>query len=439
MPTFRGDITNPAPNNKQEPIALSEKLIVDNRALHIRRDTDTQEDFTVGFYDIDNTILTQLEQFQLQVTDAGKQIKVPIFYGSPEKWVSSNRDGYLRDKQGKIILPAIIFKRTNSESDSTLPFFNRYLEASVLKRYTEKNKYTKFSLVTGNGSTTNEVYNVVIPNHMVLTYHFIVWTEYVEQMNKLIETIQFNTRDYWGTEKGFKFRTKIESYAHTVELDATEDRIVKSEFDLSLNGYILPDTMTKLTKHTSNTNKFFTPKKFVIGLETMTKDVTSFDKNREKWKNPNYPNLQTDVPISSPDVTINTNIINGGAIGIKVDNSPLFLRIVPVPITQAAGGQNGDMSYDSQYFYFYSDGWKRVAIAQFVPNCDDAAPAIGNEGSVTYNRKYFYIYSSGLWRKVAISEVNFTTSGNDGDVMYDTGYFYIYTSGSWKRVAISTF
>ena len=261
MGRWKGNVRNPAPNPIQAPIERAEKLESINRVEQVRRDTDKQKNITISLYDIDETILLHLEQLQLQVEDQGKQVKVPFFYGSPERWVSARRDGYIRDKQGKIILPAVILKRTNSEADSTLQFFHRYLNVPVMKKYSEKNAYTQFSALMGRNVPINDVYNITMPNHMVLTYHFIVWTAYVEQMNKLIETFQFNTKDYWGSKKGFRFRTKIESYGHTVELQANDERIVKSEFDLITHGYILPDSMTKLEDHILTTQKFLTPKK----------------------------------------------------------------------------------------------------------------------------------------------------------------------------------
>lgn len=435
---WRGNINNPSPNDVQEPIERSEKIIVDNRAEQVRRDTDTQKNFTITLYDIDETILLHLEQMQLQVTDVGKVVKVPIFYGSPERWVSAQRDGYLRDKQGRLILPALILKRTNSENDTTLQFFNRYLNTPVIKLYSQKNQYTRFSTLVGKNVPVNEIYNVVVPSHMILTYHFIIWTESVEQMGGLIETIRFNTNDYWGSKKGFRFRTRVESYGHTVELQANEDRIVKTEFDLITHGYILPDTMTKLEKHSMTTQKMFTPKKIIMGVEVVATgyNMQQLDKNKEKWRNPNYPNLQVDVPIPSPPISLNTDIIDN-SVGIRVDNSPLFLRIVPVPTTQYAQGQDGDMSHDSQYFYIRVGEWKRVAISEFVPICSDTIPLIGQEGQTIYNSQFFYIYTSGLWRKVAISETDVFSTGQDGNVMYDGNYLYIYISGSWRRVAIS--
>ncbi|HOS15592.1 MAG TPA: hypothetical protein PKX15_00995, partial [Bacteroidales bacterium] len=405
MGRWKGNVRNPAPNPIQAPIERAEKLESINRVEQVRRDTDKQKNITISLYDIDETILLHLEQLQLQVEDQGKQVKVPFFYGSPERWVSARRDGYIRDKQGKIILPAVILKRTNSEADSTLQFFHRYLNVPVMKKYSEKNAYTQFSALMGRNVPINDVYNITMPNHMVLTYHFIVWTAYVEQMNKLIETFQFNTKDYWGSKKGFRFRTKIESYGHTVELQANDERIVKSEFDLITHGYILPDSMTKLEDHILTTQKFLTPKKVVIGLETVTSehDFNRIDPNREKWQSPYYPNLQKDTEIPQPRISTDSNIIDNSLYGgIKVEEVPLFLRIVHVPTQKNSTGQEGNISYDSKYFYvYYKNEWRRAELTDFTPDCSDNIPVTGNPGQVvTTNSQFFYIYSGRKWKRV---------------------------------------
>ena len=444
MGSWKGDLKNPAPNSVQEAINRSEKLIGDNRALQVRRDKDKQKDFLVSFYDIDETIMSHLSQMRLQVEDASKQIRVPIIYGSPEKWTSSQRDGYFRDKQGKVILPLIMLKRTTSENDTTMQFFNRYLTASVIKLYSSKNKYTPFNVLTQRqqyNAPVNDVYNVVFPSHMLLTYHFVIWTEYVEQMNPLVSAIQFATKDYWGSRTGFKFRTRVESYSHTVEVQSTEDRIVKTEFDLTVHGYILPDILQLLDRRKSTVQKVLTPKKIVMGIEVVATgfELNKFDTSREHWQNPQYPNIRADIPIPQPPVTVNTTIIDGIS-AIKVDNSPLFLRIVPVPTSMSSAGQDGDMSYDAEYFYFHTNkAWQRMSIAEFIPVCSDSVPLTGTEGQTAFNSQFFYIYSKGTWRKVSLAGVNITTPGQEGDVMYDTTYFYIYTGGSWRRLAVAAF
>ena len=219
MGQWKGDISNPAPNMVKEPIDRAEKFIArpgedkfitNDRVSQVRRDTDEQKNFTISLMDIDGTILTQLQQLQIQITDVGKQVAVPIFFGPPERWVSAQRDGYIRDKQGKVIQPAMILKRSNSENDPNLMFFNRYLDTPAIKLYSEKNKYTKFGALTGQNAPVNEIFNVLVPKHMLFTYHCIVWTAMVEQMNQIMQTIIFNTQDYWGSTKGFRFRVNVD-------------------------------------------------------------------------------------------------------------------------------------------------------------------------------------------------------------------------------------
>lgn len=385
MPSWKGNIENPVPNIVREPDNRAEKVIASNRAEQVRRDNDKQRDFTISLYDIDETILNHLNNLQLQVQDAGKLIKVPAFFGSPEQWTSAQRDGYIRDRQGKLILPAIVLKRTTSENDQSLQFFNRYLATPAIKLYSQKNKYTQFSILAGQNAPVNEVFNVVVPSHMLLTYHFVIWTEYIEQMNDLVLKFQFNTKDYWGSKKGFRFRTRIESFAHAVELKAGEDRVVKTEFDLVTHGYVLPDTITKLEDTKATFKKMFTPKKVIMGAEIVSTDFdpSVTNKNRQKWQNPNYPNLQSDVPIPAPPISVSDSITDDSIVAqisqaLKATTSTKLpgtiseaisavsgLHIVPVPTGPASLGSPGDVSYDENYFYIYSNGaWRSIAISE---------------------------------------------------------------------------
>lgn len=309
---WKGDPSNPAPNYspQHEGDNRGTELASINRAEQVRRDTDTQKDFSVKLIDIDTTILKQLERFDLQVVDDGSKIKVPIHYASPEKWKSIQKDGVMRDYNGKLILPGVVFKRTGSEKDNTRITFNRYLRYSVMKKYSTKNRYTPFNVLLGKNVPVNEVYNVVMPDHMVFTYQFIVWTEYVEQMNTIVEKINFETEDYWGEPQGFRFRTKIDSYAHTIDLPVDNDRVVKTEFTLTVNGYLLPDSYNTMQGPRMTTEKMLTPKKIVIGTEVVTKDF-DFTKvgegNSEKIRNPNYPNLPKDEVIPPPPIVPDPN------------------------------------------------------------------------------------------------------------------------------------
>ena len=41
-----------------------------------------------------------------------------------------------------------------------------------------------------------------------ISYEVIIWTDFTEHMNKIVEAFQYATDEYWGDKSGFKFRTK---------------------------------------------------------------------------------------------------------------------------------------------------------------------------------------------------------------------------------------
>ncbi len=121
------------------------------------------------------------------VIDAGENIKVPIIYGNPEKWYAAKSQGALRDQQGKLQIPLIMVKRTSFSKDEGYQTFNRYLSYPVMTKFNEKNKYDKFSLLNKTVAPTNQIFAVTMPDHIKAEYEFIVWTEYVEQNNAILE------------------------------------------------------------------------------------------------------------------------------------------------------------------------------------------------------------------------------------------------------------
>ena len=82
---------------------------------------DTTKKFTVGIQDIDESIKYYFENvIKPTVYQNGSTIQMPIIYGSPERWKSMQKDGYYRDKSGKIMAPLIMYKRDNIEKKSCL-------------------------------------------------------------------------------------------------------------------------------------------------------------------------------------------------------------------------------------------------------------------------------------------------------------------------------
>jgi len=364
-----------------------------NRAEQVRRDNDTQKSLSISLYDIDNTILNHLQNnLKLQVEHEGVIKKPVCMFGSPELWKAMQKDSFIRDYQGKITLPAIILKRTTSNTDETFIHFNRYLNEAVIKTYSEKNQYTRFSILNGSNAPVNEVYNITFPSHMKLTYKFIIWTEYISQMNQLVEAFQFNTKDYWGTEHGYKFRVDSVSFGHTVELQAGDDRLVKTEFDLNVHGYILPETMTKLDSQKQTFKKLLTAKKIVMGvdLSSDTQPLYPYGNNNSKWKSQQYPNKDADEIITPAPISVSDGVVNPET-GIISNSNPVYstlsyvssvgntninniypsvsgpyLTLVETPASITSAGQEGQASFDDQYFYVYTKNqWRRVAISSF--------------------------------------------------------------------------
>lgn len=228
--------------NPQEPFS---------RANDVRRDDDSLKDFSVGLYDIDSVIKYYFDNtIKPYVLEDGVTVKVPVVYGSPEKWKSIESDGYFRDKEGKILTPLISYKRASitrnrnlsSKVDANYP--QVYYSQPV--RWTSKNKYDAFSVLT-NAKPVNQYTNIIIPDYVDLSYDVIIWTNYVEQMNSIVESIIYTEGSYWGEENRFKFRTKIDNYTNTTDALQDSDRVVRTTFQLTLFGYLIPKTIAKET------------------------------------------------------------------------------------------------------------------------------------------------------------------------------------------------
>ncbi len=241
------------------------------RALNQRVDDTTHRTLTIGLKDIDQTIVYYFENvIKPSVIQNGNRISVPIIYGSPERWSSVQKDGYYRDKNGKIMTPLIMFKRDNVEKirnignklDANSPQNIQFFE----KKYSKANVYDAFSLLN-NRQPVKEYFGVVIPDYVDITYSCIVFTDYVEQMNKIVESINYASDSYWGDPDKFSFQAMIDNYATTVDLSKGTDRVVKTNFTIKMRGHIIPDNInTELL----GTRRFFSKGRIFFNFETQT-------------------------------------------------------------------------------------------------------------------------------------------------------------------------
>ena len=258
--------TNPAPNRINRGPEMAGAVKTENRATATRRDTDVQKNFSVSLIDIDTAIFTHLnEVVNPQVVDNGHLVKVPVNYASPERWKAIRKDGFMRDKHGKVQCPAITYRRTTMQRNDQLITFNRHLSMPFVKSYTAKTQYDRFGLMN-KFLPTREIHSITMPDHIIVNYDFIVWTEKTEQLNKVVEQINWTTEDYWGDKKRFKFRTSISDYSFQTEVSADQDRMVKATFTMMVYAYLLPES-TEARK--STTQKSFSLRKVVFNMEAV--------------------------------------------------------------------------------------------------------------------------------------------------------------------------
>ena len=255
---------------------LPRKQRVLNRGYLYSRSGENIKNPEVTLIDIDSSILFYFENvIQPSIEENGENIKVPIMYASPERWSAIKNKGFLRDKKRQVITPVIVYRRTSVTKDDTVPqdkldANNPHMFYTFEKKFSQINKYDNFSQQIGL-LPQREYYNVMMPDYVSVSYDFIIWTSYIEQMNKIVEKVVYSDGAYWGDPEKMKFRSSIESFEDATEISDNE-RLVRTNFSVTLRGYLLPKGNFD---HRSTTQKFLTPKKVIFGTET----VDSITKN----------------------------------------------------------------------------------------------------------------------------------------------------------------
>ena len=230
---------------------------------------DSMRPTTIGLQEIDESILYYFsEVIRPTVQQNGSILPVPIIYGSPERWSNVQKDGMLRDRNGKLQAPLIMFKRSNLSKNRSL---TNKMDANapsqffaVQNTYTKDNIYDQFSRLT-NRIPKKEYYAAVVPDFVTITYQCVVFTNYVEQMNSIVEAVNYAEDSYWGDKSKFMFRARVDSFGTTVDVSVGEDRVVRTEFTLELNGYMMPSTRQA---DMNNFRKYFSKAQLLFKFET---------------------------------------------------------------------------------------------------------------------------------------------------------------------------
>ena len=245
-----------------------------NRALNTSFKGDTVKPFSVGIQDIDEAILYYFtEVIQPFVIQNGQRLSVPVLYASPEKWKSAQKDGYYRDAKGAPMYPLIIFKRDTINRDRTIA---NKLDANdpnlfqvFTKKYSTKDAYSNFN-VLNNRTPQKTYYAAIMPDYVTIEYSCTIFTYYVEQLNKIVEAINYASDAYWGDPQRFKFQARIDSFNTISELSDNAERAVKSTFTIKLHGYLVPNVLQKDMKAIK---KFTDKTKVIFSLEVSSNEA----------------------------------------------------------------------------------------------------------------------------------------------------------------------
>lgn len=250
-----------------EPTKLGQPEI--NRAKEISVKDDNIRDFKVGIQDFDEAIMYYFKEvLKPSVIQNNTRVNVPILYGSPENWSTVQSDGYYRDASGKLLAPLIMYKRRSITQNRNL---GNKLDGNSAKniqlfqkKYSKRNVYGNFRLLNNRNPEVEYIASIT-PDYVTVEYDCIVFTYFIEQMDSLVESINFASRSYWGDPTKFQFYSSIESFEESINYDIGEDRIIKNSFSLTLNGYLIPDS---INKSIASINRSFGVSKIIFGIET---------------------------------------------------------------------------------------------------------------------------------------------------------------------------
>ena len=234
---------------------------------------DLSQQYSITLKDIDTAIMSYIKNIiRPTVQEANEQVKVTVMYGNEERWKAVRKRGVLRDKNNSLILPLIVLKRTSVEKSDAIPGYEhdirrKYTEVVRNSGWSKDNRYTRFSVQIGHIPVYENLVTT-IPNYVNLTYEFVLWTNFIEQMNPLVETFMEHDKTYWGDKDTYRFVSTLDSVSDASEMNQDGERFIKSTFSVISKAYLLPEETNSIVMGKMNqVQKRLSPSKVVFGFE----------------------------------------------------------------------------------------------------------------------------------------------------------------------------
>ena len=252
--------------NRANEVSTKGTTIRGNRETTIVPGNNFSKNYSITLKDVDTAILNHVKNvMKPQVKEANEIFKIPVYYGNEERWKAVRKRGVLRDKNGSLILPLIVLKRTEvSRNDLSGQSYshdiqNKHISVVRNARWSKDNQYDRFSVQTGIKPAFENIVTTM-PTYSDITYEFILWTNFIEQMNPLVESFVDQSHTYWGDGTNNKFMCTIDSVSDASEMNQDGERFIKSTFSVTTKAYLLPEYLNSVvTNKISNTRKELTP------------------------------------------------------------------------------------------------------------------------------------------------------------------------------------
>ena len=225
--------------------------------------------FSIGLKEIDTAVINHIRNIMKPVVrESNEIIKVPVMYGNEERWKSVRSRGVLRDKNGIIILPVIVIKRTSltMNPDMPLSFDNdvRGKFISVVRSsngWSKNNRYDRFSVLTGQ-KPVEEFIKTGMPDFVICSYSIVMMTAFMEQMNDLNTIMVEHLETYWGDSTSYKFLSALSGdISNEVQMESDGERLVRNELTLEIKGYMIPEFTDSVFGKTAEMVRRYSSKK----------------------------------------------------------------------------------------------------------------------------------------------------------------------------------
>tara|TARA_R100000008_G_scaffold65121_1_gene42126 strand:+ start:248 stop:1111 length:864 start_codon:yes stop_codon:yes gene_type:complete len=260
--------------NRGTQISTKDNKVRGNREQSINPGKDFTKNFSVTLKDIDTTVMSHIKNvMKPKIKEANEIIKVPVYYGNEERWKAFRKRGVLRDRNGSLILPLIMFKRTDVSFDDNMPMsFDHDVKGEFIKvarsnKWSKDNQYDRFSVQQGV-QPVQEIIYTGMPDHVICNYSIVMMTNFIEQMNLLNDLFLEHIGTYFGDSEQYKFLSILDgSLSDASEMNQDGERLIKTEFGLTIKAYVIPEFTDNAFGKTAETSKALTPSRVTFGFE----------------------------------------------------------------------------------------------------------------------------------------------------------------------------